>query len=186
MIAPVALPGGAILRPVADGDAPALLDAFRRNRDHLAPWDPIRPDAFYTLEGQHARLNLLLRLAEDGDALGCAIFRAGRVLGNATLNSIVRGVVGGAHLGYWVDAGSLRQGLATAAVAAMCRIAEEDLGLHRVEASTAPANSASQAVLRRNGFEQFGYAHRHLYIAGRWGDGVLFEKILNDRPPPPL
>ena len=31
--------------------------------------------------------------------------------------------------------------------------------------------------------QQFGYAHQHLYIGGRWGDATLFEKILNDRPP---
>ena len=32
--------------------APALLDLQLRNRSFLAPFDPIRPETFFTLEGQ--------------------------------------------------------------------------------------------------------------------------------------
>jgi ribosomal-protein-alanine N-acetyltransferase len=185
VIAPVGLPAGAVLRPLAAGDAPALLDAYLRNREHLAPFEPTRPESFYTLEGQQARLEQFVRQAADGDLLPCGMFRDGRLLGCSTLREIVYGPVCGASLGYWVDAGSVRKGLASAAVAALCRIADDELGLHRIEAGTAPANIASQSVLKRNGFEQFGYARKHLSIGGRWGDAVVFEKILNDRPPRP-
>lgn len=37
MIASVVLPGGVLLRPLNSGDAPALLDAYVRNREHLRP-----------------------------------------------------------------------------------------------------------------------------------------------------
>jgi ribosomal-protein-alanine N-acetyltransferase len=173
-----------VLRPLTAGDAQALLDAYVRNRAHLAPFEPTRPESFYTLEGQQARLDKLLQQERDGELLPCGMFRDGRLLGCSTLREITHGPVCGASLGYWVDAGSVRQGLAGGAVAALCRIADEELGLHRIEAGTAPANIASQSVLKRNGFEQFGYAHKRLFIAGRWGDAILFEKILNDRPPP--
>jgi len=186
VIKPVELPSGAVLRPLTEADAPALLEAYLRNRSHLAPYEPDRPDSFYTLEGQRARIAQLARKQQDGEMLPCAMFADGRVLGCATLRGIARGPVLEAQLGYWVDAGSTRRGLASAAVAALCKIADEELGLHRIEAGTAPANIASQAVLKRNGFDQFGCAHQHLYIAGRWGDAILFEKILNDRPPPPV
>ena len=185
MIEPVPLPAGVLLRQLADGDAPALAEAYQRNRAHLAPYEPDRPAAFYTVAGQRARLNRLLRQAEDGEAVPCALVRDDVVLGCATLRNIQRGPICDAALGYWVDAGVLRQGLAAAAVAALCRIADDDLRLHRIEAGTAPGNQASQSVLKRNGFEQFGYAHQHLYVGGRWTDATLFEKVLNDRPPPP-
>ena len=184
MMTPVTLPAGVVLRQLADGDAAALAEAYQRNRDHLAPYEPARPDSFFTVAGQRARLNGLLRQAEEGQALPCALVRDGRVLGCATLREIVRGPVCEASLGYWVDAGSLRQGLAAAAVAALCRIADEELRLHRLEAGTAPGNLASQKVLGKNGFDQFGYAHQHLFVGGRWTDATLFEKVLNDRPPP--
>ena len=184
MIAPVALPSGAVLRPLTEEDAPALLDAYVRNRAHLAPFEPDRPDSFYTAEGQRTRLGQMTRQQKDGELLPCAMFSGDRVLGCATLREIAHGPVCHARLGYWVDAGSTRQGLASAAVAALCQIADEQLALHRIEAGTAPGNVASQSVLKRNGFQRFGYAHQHLYIGGRWGDATLFEKILNDRPPP--
>lgn len=46
------LPEGVVLRPVQKLDARALTEAFQKNRAHLAPWEPIRPDKFYTVQGQ--------------------------------------------------------------------------------------------------------------------------------------
>jgi ribosomal-protein-alanine N-acetyltransferase len=39
-------------------------------------------------------------------------------------------------------------------------------------------NAASQQVLRRDGFEEFGLARDYLRIAGRWQDHRLFQRIL--------
>jgi ribosomal-protein-alanine N-acetyltransferase len=183
MIGTVELPAGVRLRPLATGDAKALLAAYERNRDHLAPWEPFRPPSWYSVEGQQTRLDRLLAEYEKGEALPCALVRDGMIVGNATLRAIMYGPVCGAEMGYWIDSAFTRQGLATATVAALCRIADEELGLHRLAAGTAPENKASQGVLTRNGFQQWGYAHSHLFVAGRWGDAVMFEKILNDRPP---
>jgi ribosomal-protein-alanine N-acetyltransferase len=179
---PVTLPGGAILRPLETGDAPALLEAYLRNRAHLRRFDPARPDDFWTLAGQTSRLNLQLEQQQAGTLLATAIFRDGQILGCGTLNTIVRGVLCSTSLGYWVDAEMLRQGLASATVDALCRVADQELGLHRVSASTALTNLASQGVLAKNGFEKYGLAPRYLYINGSWQDSLLFQRILNDRP----
>jgi ribosomal-protein-alanine N-acetyltransferase len=177
------LPAGAHLSPLDADDAPALFEAYLRNREHLSPFDPERPDTFWQLDGQQARLDSLLQKQEAGSTLACAIRRDGRILGCATLDTIVRGPACSAHLGYWVDAGELRQGLAGAAVAALCRIADEELRLHRIAASTSVTNLGSQRVLARNGFEEFGLARNYIHINGRWQDSRLFQRILNDRPP---
>jgi ribosomal-protein-alanine N-acetyltransferase len=179
----VELPAGIRLRPLEAGDAPALRDAYELNREHLAPWEPYRPESFYTVEGQQERLDRLLTEYAAGETFPCAMFRDGRIVGNATLRDIAYGPVCGAEMGYWVATEVLRRGVASATVAALCRIADEELGLHRIEAGTNPANVASQGVLKTAGFEQFGYAHQRLYIRGKWCDAILFEKILNDRPP---
>jgi [ribosomal protein S5]-alanine N-acetyltransferase len=179
----VSLPAGAILRPLEADDAAALLDAYLRNREHLSAFDPVRPDAFWTLDGQRTRLDSMMQRHDAGTLLSCALLRDGQVLGCATLDNIVRGPFCSAHLGYWVDVDEVGQGLAAAAVAALCRIADEELGLHRIEASTAPHNLASQRVLAKNAFEQCGLARNYLHIAGRWQDSLLFQRILNDRPP---
>jgi ribosomal-protein-alanine N-acetyltransferase len=41
-----------ILRLAKKGDAEAIADAYVRNRQHLAEWEPVRSDAFFTAAHQ--------------------------------------------------------------------------------------------------------------------------------------
>jgi ribosomal-protein-alanine N-acetyltransferase len=177
------LPCGALLRQLDVNDADALLDAYLRNRSHLSPYEPVRPDSFWTLDGQRARLESMVQQQAEGAQLPCTMVRDGRILGCATLNTIVRGPFRSASLGYWVDVDEVGHGLASATVAMMCRIGGEELDLHRIEASVLPSNLASQRVLLKNGFEQIGFARDYLHIDGRWQDCRIFQRILNDREP---
>ena len=183
MITPTSLPGGVVLRPLEIEDAPALLASYRRSREHLRPWEPIRPESFWTLDGQRARVEAMVQMQKDGRELSCGLFRDDRLVGCATLGSVVLGAWQNAHLGYWIDVTEIGKGLATAAVTALCRIGEQDLGLHRIQASTNPDNTASQRVLAKNGFVHYGSAPDYLYINGRWTDSHLFQRILHDREP---
>ena len=90
-------------------------------------------------------------------------------------NSVVRWSFQSASVGYWVAQECNGRGIATRAVAAAKRIAAGELGLHRLEASTLLDNAASQRVLAKNGFVQFGVAPDYLRIAGRWQPHALFQ-----------
>jgi len=180
---PTELSAGVLLRPLEVSDAAPLLDAYLRNREHLRPYEPVRPASFWTLEGQLERVQALVRQHADGTLYAGAMFRGDRLVGCATLNSIVLGPFCSAALGYWVDEAETGHGLATEAVAAMSRIADEEIGLHRLEASTMPSNVASQRVLAKSGFERIGPAPEYLHINGQWQDAVLFQRILNERAP---
>ncbi len=103
------------------------------------------------------------------------------VVGRVNLNNIVRGVFQSASVGYWTDGGHTGRGLATAMVEHAVEQAVADR-LHRLEAGTLVDNVASQGVLRRAGFTQFGSAEKYLFIAGAWQDHLLFQRILHDRP----
>jgi [ribosomal protein S5]-alanine N-acetyltransferase len=59
------------------------------------------------------------------------------------------------EIGYHVEPGFRRRGLASEAVRAMLDWAAEQ-GVHRIRASVAPLNLASQAVIARFGFRQTG------------------------------
>ena len=50
------LPAGYSIRPPRIEDAEAMAAAYQRNREHLAPWDPVRPEEFYTARGQQVAL----------------------------------------------------------------------------------------------------------------------------------
>ena len=42
-------------------------------------------------------------------------------------------------------------------------------------------NTASQAVLERCGFEEYGVARRFLFLGGAWQDHRLYQRILHDQ-----
>ncbi|WP_344044422.1 GNAT family N-acetyltransferase [Nocardioides panacihumi] len=179
------LPGYEI-RPLAIDDASALRDAYARNRDHLAPWEPRRQEQFFTEAWHHEDARAKVADAAAGRQDPWLIWHGSgqeaEVVGRVNLSNIARGVFQSANLGYWIDHRHTGRGLATAAVRAAVRRAA-DLGLHRLEAGTLAHNEASQVVLRRCGFEQFGMAAKYLFIAGAWQDHVMFQKVLHDDPP---
>ncbi|WP_327176054.1 GNAT family N-acetyltransferase [Streptomyces sp. NBC_01335] len=182
--APYPLTADRFLRPTVASDAPALAEALLRSRTYMAPFEPVRPEVFYTAEGQAQRLAGILADREAGRAGAWVIVDAkDRAVGNFTLSGIALGAFHSGVLGYWVDAAQTGRGLATAAVGRICDLARDDLGLHRVEAGTLLYNQASQRVLTKNGFEEYGVAPKFLYIDGEWRDHRLFQRLLHDDPP---
>ena len=166
-----------VLRP---GDAPALAAAYIRNRDYLSSWEPVRADEYYSEEWQRADINKRFAAAEAGEGFSCGLFAGDSIVGRFNLAGIVRGPFQSAGLGYWVDGQYAGQGLASAAVQSIVRAAREELGLHRIEASTLLHNIGSQRVLLKAGFQQIGMAPRYLKIAGTWQDHNLYQVLLHD------
>jgi ribosomal-protein-alanine N-acetyltransferase len=176
------LPAGYDLRTASPEAATALAAAYARNREHLAPWEPVRDDDFFTRAGQEDRLAHLQRDVEAGSAVAWLLHHGDAVVGRVTLSNVTGGVFQSANLGYWVDVDHTGRGLATALVRFAAQQAT-DRGLHRLEAGVQRANVASQAVLARCGFELIGTAPSYLFLAGRWQDHDLWQQILHDRAP---
>ena len=167
-----------VTRLVTEDDAPVLAELLRVNRDFLAPWEPIRDDYIYTVEGQRGTIRSALERYGQGITVPSVILdEEGRVAGRITLNDIVRGPFQSCHLGYWLSAAANGRGLASAAVRDIIRVAFEEQGLHRIQAGTLLHNVRSQRVLERNGFVRFGVAPAYLKIAGEWQDHALYQLV---------
>lgn len=179
-----ALVGTVGIRLLRAGDGPALARAYVRNREHLAPWEPSRPESWFTEQTQERNVTRRLVEHRQGVTLPFVLVDGDRVVGTMTVGGIVRGPFLSGNVGYWVDGGCTGRGVATAAVAHVVAACRQD-GLHRVQAGTLLHNAASQTVLRRNGFERIGVARRYLRIAGAWQDHVLFERLLDEDEGPP-
>ena len=165
-------------RLVTPEDAPAVTKLLVDNREFLAPWEPVRPDEFFTLERQQAIIADVLTAYEQGAMVPHVIVGdQGEVVGRINLNTIVRGAFQSCSVGYWVGAEQNGRGYATKAVDDIKRVAFEEHALHRVEASTLLDNLRSQRVLERNGFVRFGVAPTYLNIAGKWQDCALYQVI---------
>jgi ribosomal-protein-alanine N-acetyltransferase len=174
----IALVGTVRVRVLRRSDAGRLADAYLRNRDHLAPWEPLRAEDFFTADGQAASIESKLGLFIAGSDVPWVLLDGPRLVGVMNLSGIVRGPFLSAHLGYWVDQDLTGRGIGSAALEFAVESAHTELGLHRLQAATLPHNAASQRILKRAGFEEIGLAPSYLQIAGSWQDHVLFQRIL--------
>lgn len=152
--------------------------AYRENRAHLAPWDPLREEGFFTEAGQTAQLELKLSALSAGTEQPWILTSGSTMIGAIALTGIVRGVFLSAHVGYWVDARYQGRGICSAALRVVMEHARDELGLHRLQASVLPHNAPSRSVLARAGFTLIGTAESYLRIEGRWQDHLLYQRIL--------
>ncbi|GAA1113299.1 GNAT family N-acetyltransferase [Arthrobacter flavus] len=166
------------LRLIAPSDDEALAKLQIQNRAFLAPWDPVRPDTYFTPSGQRADIEASLIRHERGETVPWVVLGDdGGVAGRLTLNGIVRGPFLSCSMGYWLAESETGKGLATAAVQSALAFADSQLGLHRVQAETLKNNVASQRVLAKVGFKEYGLAPRYLKIAGEWQDHLMFQHL---------
>jgi len=138
----------AVLRRWRAADTDAVCDLVLGSLEHLRPWMPWAaefglPDATRFTEQCEQDW-------ESGAAFNYAITSGGAAVGSAGL--IARIGPGGLEIGYWVQARCLRQGLATAAAAALVDAAFGLPGIDRVEIVHDEANVASSGVPRKLGF----------------------------------
>lgn len=172
-----------------------------RRRDG-APWAAIRIadealiarwDATSTLTwaGRHgpdmwrAQRALLARSARCGDALPFAVTVDDRFAGQVTVGGIQRAALRSCWIGYWIDSSVGRKGVATAALALTIAHVFGPVGLHRVEATIAPENAASRAVVDHLGLRLEGRLERYLDISGAWRDHLLYAMTVEECQPGP-
>ncbi len=167
-----------VTRPLVPEDAAALADALQANRDFLAPWQPDRPDHYFTHDGQQEAVEKSLEQQAAGLAVPLVIVdEAGGIAGMVTLQSLIRGAFQSCSVGYWLAQSAQGRGLATQAAGEAIELAFGPLRLHRVQAGTLTHNVRSQRVLDRLGFVEYGRAAAYMNIAGAWQDHVLYQLI---------
>jgi ribosomal-protein-alanine N-acetyltransferase len=182
MSAPCLRTARTLVRPFDADDAARLLDHRLANRAHLAPWEPLREEAYFTLESCLARIEEARELARTDRGYLFAVLASdeSRLLGCLNFANVVRGAFQACHLGYGIGAQEQGKGLMCEALDAGLAWAFGGLGLHRVMANYMPRNIRSARLLQRLGFRREGYAPEYLKIAGVWEDHILTAKLRDD------
>jgi len=174
---PVLLGERFVVRTLRVSDLPAIVDYFTTNRAYLAPWEPIRPDVFYTEDYWRLQLRDNVEQLDHDTAVRLGIFLPGigpqPMIGTLNLNQLSRGVFQAGILGYSLDEGWQGRGIMRESLQRLINYAFHDLNLHRLMANAMPRNHRSLALLDRLGFVREGYARAYLRIAGVWEDHVL-------------
>jgi ribosomal-protein-serine acetyltransferase len=142
--------GPVTLRRWRAADSEAVCDLVLGSLEHLRPWMPWAAGF-----GPRDAAQFTERCEQDwesGTAFNYAITSGGAAAGSCGL--MARIGPGGLEIGYWVGAGHLRRGLATAAAAALVSAAFGLSGIDRVEIVHDKVNVASSGVPRKLGFTE--------------------------------
>lgn len=163
------------------GDAARMCAYAVENKAHLAPWEPLRSESYYT-EGYWAQeLTDAVAYFQQGLSIRFALLdrerEFGRILGLCKFSNIVRGAFQAAHIGYSIDHRAEGKGYMYEALTAAIAYAFTEMHLHRIMANYMPANERSGKLLERLGFKVEGFARDYLLLAGKWQDHVLTALI---------
>lgn len=155
-------------------DTQRLLDFYHENRTHLTPWEPERPEWFYTREYWEEQIETRKFEMQVGRAIFfIALNDEGKMIASCNLTNIVRGVFQAGYLGYSVAKDYEGKGVMKNLCQHVIRHAFDELKLNRIMANYLPHNERSAWLLESLGFVREGYAQRYLKIHGAWQDHVL-------------
>jgi [ribosomal protein S5]-alanine N-acetyltransferase len=83
-----------------------------------------------------------------------------------------------AELGYLLNKEEImRKGYMSEALKAILEYGFSVMDLNRIEACTAPSNTASQSLLKKFGFTQEGYLRQHYIRDGEMQDSLIFSLL---------
>lgn len=167
-----------MLRPMLPADFLSYREVRLRNEEWLLPWEPSRlslaADPIRDQGAFIARCNLRDRERQAGVAYGLGLFVNDRLCGEINLNSVQRGALQSATIGYWVDQAEAGHGYVAEAFVVVARFAFEELMLHRLEICIIPRNQRSRRVMEKLQIREEGTAQRFLEINGAWEDHIRF------------
>ena len=174
------------VRPLRLRDAPAWVDARKRNVDWLREWEATPPDSEANVPTSMSTFVVMTRRlrseARAGRGLPFVIELDGAFAGQLNVAGVTRGSLHSASLGYWVDQRFAGRGVMPTAVALVTDHCFRAVGLHRIEVNIRPENTASRRVVEKLGFREEGVRRAFLHIAGDWRDHNSYALVRDEVP----
>lgn len=164
-------------------DRDAVIDFYKRNEGHLAPFSPTWPKDFYSPGfWDHQIQRNIDEYYSDISARFFVFPNSGpsKVIGNVSLSNVVRNAAQFCFLGYNFDEQLQGQGFGTEAVKAVVEFGFTQMKLHRIMANYIPTNERSGRLLKRVGFHVEGYARDYLFLGGKWQDHIMTAMVNPD------
>jgi [ribosomal protein S5]-alanine N-acetyltransferase len=84
------------------------------------------------------------------------------------------------YIGFTLSKDKWQKGYATEVARALLAHGFNQLGLHRIYATSAPLNGASHRVLEKSGMVREGLLRKNVLLRGAWRDSVLFAILEED------
>lgn len=172
-----------ILKILPDTAANEVLTFYLDNRDIFEPFEPDRPQNFYTIGHQKTLLHCEYNLAIKQSTVRFWVFEKSmpqEIIGTVSLQDIRRGLYQSCMMGYKFDKKVWRQGYAKESITKCIRIAFEEMKLHRIEAHTLPENIPSRKLLEGLGFAWEGTKRQSVKLHGIWRDHEVYALLAEE------
>ncbi|MFG1494372.1 GNAT family N-acetyltransferase [Halobacteriovorax sp. ZH4_bin.1] len=156
-----------------------ILKFYQDNEAHLAPWDPKKPENFFTREFWKEKTQAAIDEFENGVSVRFNIYLkdSSDLIGMVNFTTLERGPFQNCRVGYKSGESFQSQGYMNEALSRGIEYIFDELNFHRIVANYIPHNKRSGNLLKRLGFEEHGTAKNYLHINGKWQDHVLTSKI---------
>ena len=165
------------LRPIGLDDCEAFL-AIHSDAETLAYWSG---ELISTLDEARVLVERELDHAKSGNCLnwGIALPESDTLIGKFALFAF-HAQNRRAEVGYILNRAYWGKGLMSEVLETGLEYAFDTLNLHRIEADTDPDNTASLALLEKNGFKREGFFRDRWFIEGEWKDSVMLALLRPD------
>ena len=163
-----------ILRNLTSMNAEEVVEYYKKNKSHLAPFEPTKDNNFYTVETQRRFLNKSYREFLSGTNVAFGIFKEEKLIGEIKISRIVHGSFKNGILGYSIDENEQGKGYMKESVKLVLKYGFDECELHRIEASALVSNEKSRRVLTKCGFKLIGINEKYLLINGKWEDHATY------------
>ena len=165
-----------VSRLAEPSDVENVLGYYQVNRKFLEPFEPHRPDKFFTRSYWKERIRQ--NQAEFQAQTSCRLFvfldgSPKDVIGTVNFTKIERHPIYSGMLGYGLSLGNEGKGIMHEALQAVVPFVFNEMRLHKIFAAYMPRNERSGRLLRRLGFTVYGYTRDYLRINGIREDHIL-------------
>jgi [ribosomal protein S5]-alanine N-acetyltransferase len=170
------------LQIINAGYAQGVLDFYINNMDIFEPYEPTRPENFYTKAYQKALLSIEYTAMTKMQSVRFWIFKKedpDKIIGTVSFSNIQPYIYSSCNIGYKFDKNHQHQGFAFEALIKIIEIIFMEYKLHRINAYIMPNNHSSKRLIERVGFTFEGIARKNISIQDRWEDHEVYS-LLND------
>lgn len=169
--------GVVAVRPIADADLPAIVDAAQD--PEISRFTRV-PNPYGEADARQFQRSTETGMAAGAEFTGVIVdATSGRLLGTLGLHSIDT-ANRRCSAGYWVAAAQRGRGIARRALALACRFGFEELGLERIEVWIEPANLPSLRVAEAVGFKREGLLRSFAEVNGQRRDMLMYSLLRGD------
>lgn len=171
------------IRTLQADDGERLLKFELENRAWFEQHVEARGAHFYSADGVAAHIGDYLEAHRAGALHPCVLLDDdGAIIGRANLRRIDR-IAGTGEVGYRIAHSQARKGLGSQALAHLVQLAQDQYGLHHLNAWISDSNLGSRRIMEKCGFVRAALAAPEpVLVGGVAHDSFLYQCQLADRP----